>query len=391
MKVLFASVQCSKARFQELFGSAIKKPGQQVQKYDRLLAEGLAAQDGVRVCSLTDLPVTQQNCARLFVPAVWEHGRQMDYYYPGVLNIHRWKDILAVVRAFLFCMRRGNGDWLYLCDVLCAPVSLGVLLAAKIRRKKVFGLVTDVPDILFESGDKVYHTVSNYVIRECAGYILLTEQMNELVNQDRKPYLVIEGMTDQKLCCEQQIQKPPAEKRICMYTGTLDRKYGIELLLKGFLRAAVPDAELHIYGDGNFRAELEAYAKEYNNIRYFGEKMNDEILLLQRQADVLVNPRPSSGDFTKYSFPSKNMEYMVSGVPMLAAVLDGIPAEYTPYYFRIETETEEGYAEAIRDVLCMDQAQLRQMGEQAREFVLKEKNNETQAGRLARFLKQYGM
>ena len=38
-----------------------------------------------------------------------------------------------------------------------------------------------------------------------------------------------------------------------------------------------------------------------------------------------VNPRQNNEEFTKYSFPSKTMEYLASGVPVVAYKLDGIP------------------------------------------------------------------
>ena len=41
---------------------------------------------------------------------------------------------------------------------------------------------------------------------------------------------------------------------------------------------------------------------------------------------MLINPRTNEGVYTQYSFPSKTMEYMRAGKPVLCCKLDGIPA-----------------------------------------------------------------
>jgi glycosyltransferase involved in cell wall biosynthesis len=50
-----------------------------------------------------------------------------------------------------------------------------------------------------------------------------------------------------------------------------------------------------------------------------------------RKADVLVNPRQNDEAYTKYSFPSKNIEYLLSGNPVVAYMLDGVPEEYRKF------------------------------------------------------------
>ena len=54
-------------------------------------------------------------------------------------------------------------------------------------------------------------------------------------------------------------------------------------------------------------------------------------------ADVLVNPRPNNEEYTKYSFPSKNIEYLMTGKPVVAYMLDGMPAHYKKFLYEIPT------------------------------------------------------
>lgn len=83
------------------------------------------------------------------------------------------------------------------------------------------------------------------------------------------------------------------------------------------------------------------------------------ISLRNKKATLLINPRPSNEEFTKYSFPSKNLEYMASGTPLLATDLPGIPAEYKRYEYIIENENIDGIANMFRYVLNLTDAELR--------------------------------
>jgi glycosyltransferase involved in cell wall biosynthesis len=89
------------------------------------------------------------------------------------------------------------------------------------------------------------------------------------------------------------------------------------MLVHAFIDANVGNSELHLYGDGDFADELEEIARNNERIKYFGVKPNDYVVAEQLKVILLVNPRPTNEEYTRYSFPSKNMEYMVSGTPVL--------------------------------------------------------------------------
>mgnify|MGYP003303651866 CR=1 FL=1 len=55
---------------------------------------------------------------------------------------------------------------------------------------------------------------------------------------------------------------------------------------------------------------------------FTGKIDRSQVLALQRSATVLVNPRRNNEEYTKYSFPSKTMEYLA--VIIVAAVVFGL-------------------------------------------------------------------
>ena len=63
-------------------------------------------------------------------------------------------------------------------------------------------------------------------------------------------------------------------------------------------------------------------------ITYLGYVANDVALRRQQESDVLVCPRLPDGHTTKYSFPSKVMEYLATGNPVVCTDLEGLPQEY---------------------------------------------------------------
>ena len=115
-------------------------------------------------------------------------------------------------------------------------------------------------------------------------------------------------------------------------------------------------------------------------------KLNSEIVAKEQEAALLVNPRPTDEEYVKYSFPSKTMEYMASGTPVLTTVLPGMPKEYHPYVYLLEDETADGIARKLSQVLAQSDEELFRKGTEARAFVLEQKNNVIQAQKILEML-----
>ena len=147
------------------------------------------------------------------------------------------------------------------------------------------------------------------------------------------------------------------------------------------------NAQLQIYGPGDYVEELQEIAKEDRRIFYGGMLLNTQIVEEEQKATLLVNPRPTDEEYVKYSFPSKTMEYMASGTPVLTTVLPGMPKEYYPYVYLLEDETAEGIAAKLKQVLLQSDGALFEKGCAARSFVLDTRNNIVQAGKILDMLK----
>ena len=203
--------------------------------------------------------------------------------------------------------------------------------------------------------------------------------------------MILEGHSDIAMARQKPSLARKASPRVCMYAGGVSKQYGLENLVKGFRKADLPDARLEIYGPGDYVQELSRIAAEDSRIFYGGMLLNAEIVEREMAATLLVNPRPTGEEYVKYSFPSKTMEYMSTGTPVLTTVLPGMPKEYHPYVYLLEEETADAIAERLGGIFAQPADVLFEKGMAAREFILKEKNNVSQAGKILAMLKKDGM
>ena len=145
--------------------------------------------------------------------------------------------------------------------------------------------------------------------------MLFSKAMLDKLPISDKPRVVIEGIYQPK-----DIEK--VEKSIktsILYTGQLQKRYGIYDLVEAFMLIPNRDYELWLCGKGSHEESLwlEMQAKKDSRIKLLGMLKPEDVLILQKKAHLLVNPRHSNEEFTKYSFPSKTMEYLASGTPTL--------------------------------------------------------------------------
>ena len=111
----------------------------------------------------------------------------------------------------------------------------------------------------------------------------------------------------------------------------------------------------------------------------------DQTEQLPSEIEEVIDP---DDEYTKYSFPSKTFEYMVSGTPMISTDLEGIPDEYKKYMFMVDY-SDEKIVDKIYEILNLDDTFLEEFGKKAREFVLNEKNPCVQVKKINKFLNFY--
>lgn len=390
MNIIYVSCLCSKKTFGELFKDALNMPGQQVQKYHRLLVEGLVNGNCVKITTISSYPITRSNCNSIYVRSRCEVEKDVRYNCLPTVNIPVVKNIFTLFASF-FCTLKlclQNKDSTIICDILNVSVSIGALLASKLAKVKSIGIVTDIPNFLTDNSKKTSLKINNWLMNSFDSYIFLTDAMKKVVNSKNKKSVVIEGQVDINMKLSQNTLVNKYNKKVVIYAGAIVKVYGIEYLVNAFIKANIDDCELHIYGDGDFQKDLLEICKINENIKYFGVKLNDYVVSAEMKASLLINPRPTDEEYTKYSFPSKNMEYMVSGTPLLTTKLPGMPEEYNKYVYLIEDETEDGLVQILKQILRKQPQDLHEFGLKAKDWVLREKNNVKQTEKIVKMIEK---
>lgn len=253
------------------------------------------------------------------------------------------------------------------------------------KQTKIVLIVPDLPEFMAQKRNLVIELLKKVdcdslykLYRKIDGFVLLTEYMRERLPIWDKPFRVIEGIFNPK-----DLPKPVCKsKKSVFYGGTLARRYGVMNLVNAFVKLRRSDYILEICGMGDSVDEICRIADKYPNVHYLGLLTREEALKKQIEASLLVNPRTPEGEFTRYSFPSKTMEYFASGVPTLLYKLPGIPEEYYDYCFTITELGIDALASKMNTILDLSENELKECGVKAREFILNEKNPKKQCLKL---------
>lgn len=385
MNILYISNAMDDKTLNSIIINAKSAPSLASNKYHTLVVNGLKKNKNVNVSHICVPPISRKTSDKLFVSLRTCKDGKITYKYIPVINIPIVRNIGVFMYLLFYLIFHVKNYDAVVYDVLMTTTAICLSCLKLLSSVPLIGIVTDIPGKRAKASrgiKKIYDKISFDLLNCSNGYVFLTEYMNELINKKNKKYIVSEGLVDinMKYCKNEKENK--YEKKICIYAGSIKKIYGIKTLTEAFIKANVPNSELHIYGDGDYKNNLIEICKKNNNIKYLGVKPNEFIVEEEIKASLLINPRPTNPEYTKYSFPSKNMEYMVSGTPLLTTKLPGMPKEYYSYVYLIEDESVDGLSDILKKILLKPQNELYDLGDKAKHWVISEKNNVLQAKKI---------
>lgn len=381
MNIIYVSNLISENKMKNILENANEKPLQSIQKFHRLLCQGFAKND-INIKTISVIPMSR----KINKKTIWIDKKEVEkgviYQYIPFINFKGFRQICILIGTILSVIKElfsKKKNKIFICDILDTTVSFTTVLMSKIFRYKCVGIVTDLPCNMAK-----YSKLSTFLENHCDMYVFLTEQMNKKINKNNKPFIVMEGLVDENMKYKDIDLDEKDSKKICIYAGGLYEKYGVKTLIQAFQNLKIDNAQLHLFGTGDLNDFIEELQDD--NIVYHGVVENKEVVEAEKKATLLINPRFTNEEYTKYSFPSKNMEYMVSGTPILTTKLPGMPNEYLPYIYVFDEESQEGFRQKIEEILKKNEQELYEKGKAAKEFVLENKNNKKQAERIYNFI-----
>ena len=379
MRILYVSTLISEKKMNLIIENSNNKPLQSIQKFHRLICEGIA-KNGISVKTLSSIPMSQKISNDIFWFDKKEIVNEVEYTYMPFINLRIIRQIFTsigiVFKIIKECLKNKK-EKIFICDILNTTIATSTLILSKIFKFKCVAIVTDLPENI---GKGINKKINELMQSKYDGYIILTQAMNEVINKNKKPYIVIEGIANIEMKNSENKIGNKYKNKVCLYAGGLYAKYGVKNLIDAFLELENKNIELHLYGSGELEEEIKKIKDK--RVKYFGVVSNEKVVQEELKATLLINPRFTNQEYTKYSFPSKNMEYMASGTPILTTKLPGMPKEYYKYIYIIEDESKNGMKNSLAKILNLPREELYEKGRKAKEFVLKYKNNNIQSKKI---------
>lgn len=316
-------------------------------------------------------------------------GLCIEYLWCKKSMLSMWRGLISNINFIKDWAADGNEKKIILTysanPLHCVPAIL-------LRRKYGYKIVTITSEISTyrkKFGNGLFFDfkkkISCFLENKFDGYILLSKYMNEIINNKNKPYLVMEGFAEITVHST-EIHALKTKPRVLFYAGGLSEENGIKILIEGFKISLCDDMELWLCGEGDLKEYVIEQAQMDNRIKYWGVLSNKKVKELEYQSCYLINPRFSNEDYTKYSFPSKTLEYMSTGVPTIITRLKGIPEEYFKYVIILEDESIEGIKLLLEKIKKVPYKECCSMGEEAKKFVFENKSPAFQGKRILSFL-----
>jgi glycosyltransferase involved in cell wall biosynthesis len=177
------------------------------------------------------------------------------------------------------------------------------------------------------------------------------------------------------------IQSPP---RI-VYAGRLVEKKGIDKVVEAFaiVRKVMPEAELHVAGDGPLRPLVERAAREIGAITVHGAMPNTKLLDLMASARVFTMPSREAADGDSEGFGLVLIEAQSMGVPVVTSNQTGAAEALADGKTGFTTDPTDADALATAYLRFLSNAELAaKMGREAFAYVRENFDIKRQSARL---------
>lgn len=315
----------------------------------------------------------------------------------NLLVLNKLDMMYGILKELYYTIKKYNHEDVYLVVNTATVYLMFAVAIVRLFHPKQLNttlIIPDIPSMMTSDSNgnsikmkirKQIDKIGMRLMRKYDNYVLLSKQMLDFLPINSN-HIVMDGIINPAKMDSSLQTEFMDDMEIILYTGSIQVKYGIMNLVNAFDLLEHKNVELWICGAGDAKNEIEKKAAENPSIKFFGLVDSEKAWLMQRQATVLVNPRTNDGEYTKYSFPSKTMEYLLSGKSVIMNRLPSIHEEYFEYAFAPQNETVEELAHTIDIVLAMDKKTRQDRAKRGKEFIINQKNSKVQVSRIMQML-----
>jgi hypothetical protein len=158
---------------------------------------------------------------------------------------------------------------------------------------------------------------------------------------------------------------------IFTYSGNLDSSFGILETLLAFEilkeKYSISNFEFWITGSGQLSNKIKKL--NYSFLRFYGKVSNDKLYKIYNKTTFFLNLRNPNSEKSKYSFPSKILEYFSFKRPVISFQLPSFPKEYNSLYIPIKIFSITSILDTLLYSLGLDSVTYNSYVRKAFEFV----------------------
>lgn len=203
-----------------------------------------------------------------------------------------------------------SNDFIIITDTLRLNLIKTAKKIAKQYGVKVVGMLTDNPFNLSSGGSFIKKSLRKEV-STLDGYLSLTQNLVTVFNQHIPSY-VFEGLVTE----EKEGKKDPIHNYF-YFGGSLYERYGVKTLVDAFHDSNI-NCKLVLAGSGPLDKYIEEMAEEDYRILYLSQISKEKNIAYMRNSIANINPRPLDKKLDEESVPSKLIEYLSIGTPVIS-------------------------------------------------------------------------
>ena len=240
-------------------------------------------------------------------------------------------------------------------DILNLPLLQNAYRLSKSKKLKIIGICTDNP-LNISFANKYFTDKTIELTKALDGYISLTTKINEMFNDGKKPFVIIDGVTEQV-----DVEgKPNIDSEYIYFGGSLMREYGVYSLVDAFNKLENKNIKLVLAGHHEPK-DFKDYIQGNPNIIYVGALPYHEVIRYEKHAICAVNPRPINPQIDNYSIPSKTLEYLAAGALTITVDNNLLNKRYEKCLIWAKSGYERDLLDALNKAISMSKEEKEEM------------------------------
>lgn len=325
---------------------------------------------------------------KIYVPRLHTVFNDLNYYFAPYLNIPFLRTLFVNANTFYYLLKKIKKNDIVLFYNVFIPFPNSVFFLRKLLGIKIYILAFDI----HVPGQTVPNTIrwhyeylrQKFVLPRVDGVIAITKTILEDFKCKKNP-LIMEGGISRDLLNLDCRNANDGKLFKLLYAGALNKLNGIDLLLDAFIKNTNPHLRLIIAGSGELSDYVVNAANKDSRIAFLGIVPHKQIMDLYHDVSLLLCIRITAKIHTEYFFPSKLIEYLATGIPVLCTNLKSWNFNLNDFCYILKEETEDAIGLAINE--CISQySTLIEKADLGKSFVRREMFWDVQGKRISNLL-----